>query len=269
MDISVHCLKSECFTAIKEIGFYGVDLSFDNQKPPEDMLDFAEKALDSGLKISQTHLWPPHFRVDKDDFEGFVKEVFPVYKRQIEVSAQIGSPVAVMHPYGNEDSDLAKKGTVLLIEKLLPTIRKTGIALAVENIYGDKFCRLGFSTAEEMLYITDCFKGENIGICFDTGHALLQGINVTKTLEKIKNRIKALHIHTTIPIADMHSIPYSIKYHESINWKEFIRILKESEYKGTFNLEIKPPLEYSIPSRNAFYKMAYEVSKDIIEDRLL
>ncbi|MBQ8202761.1 MAG: sugar phosphate isomerase/epimerase [Clostridia bacterium] len=267
MDISVHCLKEECFPALKEIGFVGIDLSFDNKKAPEEMLSQAEKALDLGLKICQTHLWPPHFSGEKDDYEGFVEAVFPIYKRQIEATAKMGCHTAVMHPYGNADFDLAKKGTVLLIEKLLPTLQKTGVILSVENVYGENYSSVGFATAEDMLYITEHFNSKYVGICFDTGHAILLRQNVLEMLKKLSGHITALHLHTTLTVADMHSIPYSIKYHETIRWKEFYDILVEGGYKGTFNLEIKPPLEYSVPTRNAFFKMAYEASKDIIEKR--
>ncbi len=269
MNISVHCLKEECFPALKEIGFYGIDLSFDNKKEPEDMLPFAEEALDLGLKICQTHLWPPSIKCGKDDFEGFVNEVLPTYKKQIEVTAQMNCPIAVMHPYGNTDFEIARKGNILLISSLLPILKKTGVKLAIENVYGENYCSVGVATAEDLLFYTDYFGSEYLGICLDTGHAILHKQNVIEMLQKTKNNLFALHIHTTLPTADMHSIPYSIKYHERINWKEFIKVLRLGNYEGTFNLEIKPPLEYSIPSRNAFYKMAFEVSRDIIENRLL
>jgi sugar phosphate isomerase/epimerase len=69
--------------------------------------------------------------------------------------------------------------------------------------------------------------------CYDVGHGAILGIDPCYAFEKLGHRLEALHIHDNSGMTDDHTAPYL----GIVNWKRFIKALRDSDYKGDLNFE--------------------------------
>ena len=159
-------------------------------------------------------------------------------------------------------TSLENRLNVRLIERMLPMLEKNGVILSLENIYGAAYGEAHHSAAEDMLYYAEYFRSPYVGICLDTGHAVIRGQDPSAMLRKTAPYLTALHAHTTVPGMDLHTIPCTVG--QKIKWTEIAQILKESPYKGTFNMEIKPPSQLSEAASVLFYQLAYRIARDLL-----
>ena len=61
------------------------------------------------------------------------------------------------------------------------------------------------------------FKSKFLRVCLDTGHSVILKQDPVKLFEEIKDHIVALHLHTRVENVDLHAIPYTVSYCESID----------------------------------------------------
>ncbi|MBU4511507.1 sugar phosphate isomerase/epimerase, partial [bacterium] len=92
----------------------------------------------------------------------------------------------------------------------------------------------------EILETAKKFKSKNLGICLDTGHcnmtsSLYNQCGVVECLPEIKDYLCHLHIHDNFGKSDDHSLPFE----GNINWKKFVKGLKEINYEGVFMFELR------------------------------
>ena len=276
MDISISCGKEKFFSEIKKIGYCGVDVPFAVYNEREWILSNEYKdivgkkyqaAKDAGLNISQTHLtyYPGHLKTIGDGtYEAFEEYMLPLFIREIELTSEINCPVAVIHLYFENDREKSREGNKRLITGLLPILEKNNVVLSIENIFGPDLSEAYLSGADDLLYYTDFFKNDYLGICLDTGHAILRNQNPVEMLKAVQNNLTALHLHTTVPFVDLHAVPYMASYLEQIDWVEFYDILSKTKYKGTFNMEVRASSKMNDNAISAFYRFAYEVAKGIV-----
>ena len=69
--------------------------------------------------------------------------------------------------------------------------------------------------------------------CLDTGHALLMGADMRRTINILGKRIETLHIHDNDGFDDQHLAPYMGR----MDWEAFIDGLKDIGYEGTLSFE--------------------------------
>ena len=79
----------------------------------------------------------------------------------------------------------------------------------------------------------DSLPYDNVGICWDFGHANEMGLNQPQALEMIGNRLIAVHVQDNYGINDDHLFPY----HGNIEWEPIMKTLKKIDYKGVFAYE--------------------------------
>ncbi|QDQ42202.1 sugar phosphate isomerase/epimerase [Methylacidiphilum kamchatkense Kam1] len=151
---------------------------------------------------------------------------------------EIGGEILVVHPSGvekNQFSELTEENKRLeLIRKNIGIIyqytHKLGVILALETLL-PQF--LG-SNLDFLFHLVSSFP-EDVGICFDTGHVLLNHqADIDIQYKKIAKRVVSLHIQDTLGQQDDHLVPGD----GIINWQNFIEALKEEKFKGDFLLEI-------------------------------
>lgn len=281
MEISVSERIGRFYTDIKESGFYGIDFSFDRFDVREKILsdeytDYVMKKYseikDAGLFVCQTHLTycsRPNLLnpLMEFDYKIFEEYMLPMLVKEIELTARMGCRTAVLHMYFEPDCELSRKGNVELLSKLLPVCEKYGVILSIENIYDVQkgvYCGIHLSTAEDLLYYVDYFKNPYLGICLDTGHAIILHQNPVEMLKAIGDKLTALHIHSTVPNMDLHACPNCVYYGERVDWDEFYNVLKDMDYDGTFNMELAVSEKLSDSAISTFYHFAYEVAKGIV-----
>lgn len=276
MKISVACESPKYFPAIKNAGFDGIDFSFETYDKREYILSkgYTDEILASyatleqmGLQVFQTHLtyYPGHIPpIGNGTYGDFEEFMLPILEREIELTAALNCRCAVVHLYFEKDREKSRTGNISLIEQLIPSLKKYGVVLSVENIYGPEYSDAHLSIAEDLTYYCDYFGDDHIGVCLDTGHAIIRGQQPVNMLIEMGERLRAVHLHTTVPQIDLHSIPYCTSYGESVDWNKFYAVLSDINYSGTFNLEVRPPENMSDGVISAYYKLAYEIAKGIV-----
>ena len=83
-------------------------------------------------------------------------------------------------------------------------------------------------------------------------------------LKAVLPSLTALHINANSGDHDLHCIPNCVSYMEKVDWKEFSKILKGSDYKGSFNMELTGSPFFNDKAKVAFYTVAYEVASYLI-----
>ena len=278
MKISVGDMNiEEIYPEIKKIGFKGFDIGFpvynDREKILSDdfedlMLKKYEDIKSAGLEVCQTHLtyYPGRAEPLGDGtYKDFEDYMLPIFIKEIEIVAKMNCRVAVIHLYFHKSREISREGNIELIKKLLPVLEKNDVVLAIENVYGPEYGDIHLSTAEDLLYYTDYFKSDYLGVCLDAGHAVVRRQNPIEMLKKINNNLKALHLHSTVPGVDLHLPPYFII--NGVDWLEFYDVLSKINYNGTFNMEIKAPKQISIPATVNYYRMVYGIADGIVRGR--
>jgi len=234
-------------------GFQGVDFSLnDQQMEPEKVQEPAwrEKHIAmaaalkaEGLEIAQTHL-PYYYAHIPHPGNGTYAEyeafMLPSYLRAIEVTAEIGCKLTVMHPYYvAEDAARTRDGNRRLLEKLLPSLEKYDIRLALENIWAWGFQNANASYPEDLYAMATEADDPHIGLCIDTGHANLFRIDIAAMARLYGKKLYALHINGNGGKQDEHILPYTMGgYYEKLDYQGFSAALKEIGYRGYYNLEL-------------------------------
>ena len=275
MNISIKA-NEKFYKDLKEIGFYGVDVPFGDFSDRENLLskefedliaEKYQKIKSYGLKVCQTHLtyYPGHLApIGDGTYKSSEDYMLPIFEKQIELTKNLSCDTAVIHLYFEKDREKSRAGNIELLKKLLIVAEENGVTIAIENIYGPDYSDAHLSTKDDLLYYINYFNNPYLGICLDTGHAVIRGENPVLLLKSLYNHIAALHIHTTVPNMDLHAVPYCVSYGERIDWEEFVEILKDNGYKKSFNLEIVCPGRFSDKAILNFYGFAYEATRSII-----
>ena len=236
-----------------QAGFQGVDFSLnDQQMEPARIQEaawhdrhiaMAEALKAEGLEVAQTHL--PYYYAHiphpgNGTYEEYEAFMFPSYVRALEVTAEIGCHLTVMHPYYvAEDPARTRDGNRRLIEKLMPLLEKYQIRLALENIWAWGYKNANASYPEDLMAMAEAANDPHIGLCIDTGHANLFRIDIAAMARMYGKKLYALHINGNGGTQDEHILPYTMGgYYEQLDYQGFSAALKEIGYQGYYNLEL-------------------------------
>ena len=266
----------EKFKKIKMAGFDYVDYALADTEtfvyslPDGELRAFLakEKALadEAGVEIWQIHgpwRWPP-----QDLTEDQLAERMEKMKKSIYMSHLLGCRYWVVHPimpYGIEDIGTGNEQmtwdmNVSFMTELLETARKYDVVICFENMPMRKF---SMATPEKMLEFTRLMNDRHFKICLDTGHvSVFPTLSVGDEVRRLGGEIKALHIHDNRGSQDEHRFPYFGK----IDWKDFIRSLRDIGFDGVFSLEATVPAKLPTPLYEEICRTLCHVAKSIIEE---
>lgn len=272
MKISIICRKDKYLPELADIGYDGVDIPVGDfnrllDKEYADQIHNTYRiARDCGLVFSQTHLpfWAAHYApIGDGSFSAYEEFMLPRLIRAIELTADANCRTAVLHPFFTSNRKESVDGNMLLIEHLIPTLEKTGVILSLENIYNNDLEDAFATTPEDFLQYIDHFKHPLLGVCLDAGHAVILRQDPNEMLEVLKPHLTALHLHSVTFDNDLHTVPGLTG---GVNWHRFMEQLNDSNYKGTFNMEVKPP-DYNDHLVKCFNRFAYEVASEIVNGK--
>lgn len=199
-----------------------------------------------GLEIGQFHAPFPSYNPGN---ELTMKMMLPVTKRSIEITAACGCDKIVVHPClewdlgrnaltPKEEWDL----NIKFYSELIPTLRKNRVMCCLENMivfdpnkkpFG-AICTQASQANRYMEALNDIAGERLFGICLDTGHLLLAGVDIENTIMELGENLVALHIHDNDGREDQHNAPY---VGGIMQWDRFIRGLKNNGYKGNLSFE--------------------------------
>jgi sugar phosphate isomerase/epimerase len=173
-------------------------------------------------------------------------------KRCLELSDYVPIDYVVMH-LGNPKETF----TPMAFEHAYAAIAQirafAGVEVLVENIPNE------ISTLERIEEFKRVSQVPDIGICYDTGHAHIQGID--GTLENIRTT----HVHDNDGAKDEHLWPFE----GTLDWPALIEKLVLANYKGPFMFEARgEDLSKGNDVRSRLQELWYEANNSIEEYRL-
>ena len=151
-------------------------------------------------------------------------------KRAIEVAEQAPFQFLVQHVgVGHEEADERKlEAAMSSLEHLHAFAKPLGVQLLVENIPNE------LSTPETLLDLLHAGRFDDIGVCFDVGHAHIMS-SVPQAFATLKDRIRSTHVHDNDKDRDSHLWPGA----GTIGWKETMELLRTAPHVLPVLLEIE------------------------------
>jgi len=161
----------------------------------------------------------------------------------INTCARLGIAVGVIHPGGFHDvntyDEWQRMGEVRResFAAIARVAGEQGVKVAVEHMFDEGggvhgHRRFGGSV-DDVLELCAQVGSDHLGICFDTSHGHLMGMNLPECIRRCGDRLWALHVSDNYGDVDRHYIPGN----GSIEWGPVVAALKEIGYNGPFVLE--------------------------------
>ncbi len=236
----------ECLKRCREAGFRVLDINFCDLTFPgqpltkPDWESWVQKvkhlAQEGGLVFSQSHA--PFYNVcgGKIANRDFLEEMV---RRSIVASGELGVKWIAMHAgtllgqgYSARNS---RDRNLLYFRPHVALARECGCGIALENMADFKEHRRWYTaSAEELIDLVDAFEEENVGICWDFGHANLTGADQAESLRQIGSRLKSTHVDDNHGKTDEHLAPF----YGNIEWEPLMHTLSEIGYLGDFTFEV-------------------------------
>ncbi len=163
-------------------------------------------------------------------------------KRAIEVAEYVPFRFLIQHIGRSDEADDPRKFEAALsaIEHLRAFARPLGVSLLLENIPND------LSTPEKLMELIRLLRYEDVGICFDTGHAHLMS-SVHQAFGVLHDRIRSTHVHDNKRDRDSHLCPGE----GSIDWDQTMQSLRSAAKGPALLLEIEGGEAMDVPGKMA------------------
>jgi sugar phosphate isomerase/epimerase len=161
-------------------------------------------------------------------------------KRAIEVAEQAPFQFLVQHVgIGHEEADQHKLDAAMSsLEHLHAFAKPLGVQLLVENITNE------LSTPEKLMELLHAGRFDDIGVCFDVGHAHIMS-SVPQAFEVLKDRVRSTHVHDNDKDHDSHLWPGG----GSIDWKQTMELLQTAPHLPPVLLEIEAVEGEKVPEK--------------------
>lgn len=273
-----YIFSEKVYEKVKEAGFEGLDYSFAVdarvfEEPRKVWTEyFAHKRAElqaCGLTPFQTHAT---FPTNVDGAARLTDVSLERMKKEIEAAAILGSPYIVIHPINFAIEEFRReeeyKTNIDCFSRLEPILSEFDLKLGVENMWlvdslRSRYAKTSCSLAEDMIKIIDELNSDRFVACLDTGHVFMHGQSPATAARKLNNRLKLMHASDNFGSHDSHKAPGQ----GSIDWKEYVKALKEIGYDGVFSLELNCTNEFAISEETgfAYLRYAYFAVKEILK----
>jgi sugar phosphate isomerase/epimerase len=169
-------------------------------------------------------------------------EAMDEIKRALEVAEYVPFRFLVQHVgLGNETDDGRKfEAALSSIEHLRAFARPLGVSLLLENIPNE------LSTPEKLMELIKLLHYEDLGVCFDTGHAHIMS-SVHQAFRVLESRIRSTHIHDNHRDRDAHLWPGE----GNIDWGQTLQSLRSMQQPPAVLMEIEGAEGMNVSARMA------------------
>lgn len=263
--------SEEAIREIGKAGFEAVDLDLAFNKlshdpmAEDDWKDWVERqiqaAAEYNMPITQGHA---HFfsreHCERLDAEEITRRE-NIIKRDIEAAGMCGIKWLVIHPGSYCDDvyysrKISMEKNVEQCKRLGEVAVKHGVGIAIENLAIHKlpcFC----ASTDDLMELLDRLGDDKIfGICWDTGHGMLNQLDQPAAIRHMGKRLKALHINDNGGQKDEHILPFQ----GQIEWKPILKALGESGFENDFTFEV---LNYSKGFDEGLHPAAIRFAKEV------
>ena len=144
-------------------------------------------------------------------------EAMDEIKRAIEIAERLPFRFLIQHiGTSSESFDMGKFDAAMTsIEHLKAFAKPLGVRLLIENIPNE------LSTPEKIVELIRTGHFDDVGVCFDTGHAHMEG-GVAPAIETLKDYIRSTHFHDNKQDRDAHLVPGD----GTIDWNLTMELLR-------------------------------------------
>lgn len=213
---------------------YNEQQLFYNADYEEYAYSLLQTAKENGVFFNQAHAPFPSYRVGDEEYN---KKTYPKLHRSIEICGILGVKNIIIHPVDFKGDNKMKN--LAMYRDLLPTAKKAGVKIALENMWG-RDPRRGYiipnvcSVSSEFVEYLDALDPEWFTACLDLGHVGLVGENEADFIHALGHeKLTALHVHDTIFTEDSHTLPFCGK----MDWTAITKALRDIRYKGDLTFE--------------------------------
>ncbi|HXX27843.1 MAG TPA: sugar phosphate isomerase/epimerase family protein [Terriglobales bacterium] len=157
-------------------------------------------------------------------------EAMDEIKRALELAEQIPFRFLIQHlGVSNETFDEHKfEAAMTSIEHLRAFAKPLGVQILLENIPNE------LSTPEKLVEFIHSSHFDDVGVCFDFGHAHLM-TSVPDAFATLRSYIRSTHVHDNDKDRDSHLWPGK----GSIDWKEAMELLRSAPHTPPLLLEVE------------------------------
>ncbi len=157
-------------------------------------------------------------------------EAMDEIKRAIEIAEHVPFRFLIQHVgVGNESFNEKKFDAAMSsVEHLRAFAKPLGVRLLLENITNE------LSTPDKLLELLHVAHFDDVGICFDTGHAHIMS-NIPAAFETLKDHIESTHVHDNKGADDSHLWPGE----GTTDWKNTMELLRSAPRTPPLLLEIE------------------------------
>jgi len=157
-------------------------------------------------------------------------EAMDEIKRSLEVAEHIPFRFLIQHMGLTHESfdDRKFEAAMTSIEHLRAFAKPLGVRVLLENIPNE------MSTPERLVEFIHATHFDDMGVCFDFGHAHLMS-DVAQAFETLKDHIWSSHVHDNAKDRDSHVWPGS----GSIDWKQALELLRSAPHTPPLLLELE------------------------------
>ena len=188
-------------------------------------------------------------------------KVFDNMKRWCDLFNAIGIKAGVVHACKGPLVDGSRERSAAILESLLEYSKGMSFSFCLENL------KSAYATYEDVKGLIDMIRDpeHRLAYCLDTGHVACNDGDCAEYVRKAGSGLKALHVTDCLLIGgkkDDHYFPY---IHGMIDWKAFVRALRDVDYQGLFNYEV--PRERGVPEEILMVKLDYarELAKAMLQ----
>jgi sugar phosphate isomerase/epimerase len=202
--------------------------------------EIAEWFRASGIPLNSVHSplyadyeWgragAPPVNIASTDRAGRI-EAMDEIKRALEIAEQIPFRFLVQH-LGTPNEDFSEKkfeAAMTSIEHLRAFAKPLGVRILLENIPNE------LSTPEKLVEMIRGAHFDDVGVCFDVGHAHMMG-SVREAFEVLRGHICSTHLHDNKKDKDSHLWPGD----GTVDWKEAVELLRSAPQTPALLLELE------------------------------
>ena len=148
---------------------------------------------------------------------------------RLQMTAELGADVAILHmqrqPLDPAEIEPYWDRLHRSLDALEPEACRLGVRLALENYDDDSYL--------EVQRLFKEYSPAFLGFCYDSGHGNMGRGEGLDQLERVKDRLIAIHLHDNDGSGDQHRVPFK----GSVDWPRLAEIIARSSYHGMANLE--------------------------------
>ncbi len=157
-------------------------------------------------------------------------EAMDEIKRALEVAEHVPFRFLVQHMgnSGDEFDERKFEACMTCVEHLRAFAKPLGVTILLENIPNE------LSTPERIIELLRTSHFDDVGVCFDTGHAHIMS-DIPAAFATLKGYIRSTHVHDNKKDRDSHLWPGN----GDIDWPDTMQLLRSAPHTPPLLMEIE------------------------------